>query len=322
MYFPNRTRALAPRCTRWRTRLAVIATAAILVAATSVAARAAAVPLHDHVIVVVMENKSYDQVRTQPFTASLIATGASFTQYYGVTHPSQPSYLALWAGDVLGLTTNTCPAPGSPYMAENLGHACEVAGIGWRAYSENLGTAGSPACSFDGSASSGLYTRKHAPWTNFGNVSQLNGRPFSDFAADVAAGQLPALAFVVPNNCHNSHNSSTVGCGIPDADGWLAANLPAMITAAGSRGLVILTWDEDDSANANHVLTVFSGGLVQPGAVSNRLVTHYTLVRTICAALGLPSFGQSATEAPIDDVWIQPTAGAGRSWGALKTHYR
>ncbi len=285
-------------------------------------ALAAPVPHQDHVIVVVMENKSYDQVRTQPYTATLMAQGATLAQSYGVTHPSQPNYIALWAGDLLGVTVNTCPAPGSPFMAENLGHACESAGLSWRAYSENLAVIGSAACSYDGSASSGLYTRKHDPWTNFGDLDHTRERPYTDLAIDIANGQLPNLVFVIPNNCHNSHNSTTAGCGVPDADAWLAANLPAMRAAVGPHGVVILTWDEDDSASNNHILTVFAGGDVMPGAVSNRTVNHYNLVRTICDALGLTPFAQAATAAPIDDIWMAPTATRDASWGGLKIRYR
>ena len=94
------------------------------------------VPPLEHVIVVIMENKSYDVARVQPYTAGLIKRGVAFTHSFAVTHPSQPNYMALWAGDLLVLD-NTCPAPGTPLHAENLGHACEQAGIEWRAYSDD-----------------------------------------------------------------------------------------------------------------------------------------------------------------------------------------
>src|SRR4029453_4794526 len=103
----------------------------------SVSSPTAVVPPHDHVIVVIMENKSYFQVRTHPYTASLIAAGASFSASYGITHPSQPNYFALWAGSTLGVTTNACPVPGSPFAAENFGHACEAAGLTWGAPAQN-----------------------------------------------------------------------------------------------------------------------------------------------------------------------------------------
>jgi hypothetical protein len=296
--------------------------AALALGFTPPLARAGVVPAHDRVVVVVMENKSYDQVRTQPYTMSLMAGGATFTQAFGVTHPSQPNYFALWAANTLGVTNNNCPAPFSPFSEPNLGTACETAGLTWRAYSENLATAGSTACSFDGSASSGLYTRKHAPWTYFQNLNHANERPYTDLAADLANGTLPNLAFIVPNNCHNSHNSPTVGCTVPDADAWLAANLPPILAALGPRGLLVLTWDEDDNLSNNQILTVFTGPQVTPGSVSNQVFTHYGLVRTICDALGLPAFARSIGEAPASNVWASVVPTHGTTWGRLKAHYR
>lgn len=282
----------------------------------------AAVPALDRVLVVVMENKSFTQVATQPYATTLRSQGATFVNSFGVTHPSQPNYIALWAASTLGVTNNNCPAPGAPFLAENLGHLCEANGVSWRAYSENLATAGSTACSFDGSASSGLYTRKHAPWTQFANLDHTRERPWTDLATDIANQTLPRLAFLVPNNCHNSHNSTTPGCTIADADAWMAANLPGLISALGPRGLLVLTWDEDDNVSGNRVLTVFVGPPVIPGAVSTQTITHYTLVRTICDALGLPPFAGAAGEAPIENVWQAAVPVRNSSWGRVKAMYR
>lgn len=295
--------------------------AAVLLAAAAPAARAAA-PALDHVVVVVMENKSFNQVATQPYTASLRANGVTFTQSFAVAHPSQPNYIALWAGSLLGVTNNNCPPAGSPFSAENLGHAVEAAGKTWKAYSENLAVAGSSACSFDGDAASGLYTRKHEPWTQFSNLNHLNERPYTDLAADLAANNLPHLAFVIPNNCHNSHNSSTLGCSVPDADTWLSLNLPPILNKLGPNGLLVLTWDEDDNVSNNKILTVFAGPRVIPGMTSTQVITHYTLVRTICEALGLTPFAGAAGEQSINNVWATPVPTARSSWGRVKAFYR
>lgn len=280
------------------------------------------VPPHNRVIVVIMENKSYAQVSSQPYTASLMAAGASFTSSFAIGHPSQSNYFALWAGSTLGVTTNTCPAPGTPFTNENLGHACEAAGLKWAAYCENLATAAAGGCSYDGNATSGLYTRKHAPWTNFININHFNERPYPRLAADIAGDSLANLVFVIPNNCHNSHNNTTPLCGVPDADTWLSNNLPPMIAALGSDGVLILTWDEDNDISGNQILTVFVGPRVTPGYVSTQMITHYTVVRTITEMLGLPSFGLAANETPIADIWSGPTAVRSSSWGALKIIYR
>ena len=75
-----------------------------------------------------------------------------------------------------------------------------------------------------------------------------------------------------------------------------------MITAVGSRGLVVLTYDEDDHSTDNHILTVFVGGRAKSGYQSTGTVNHYSVVRTICDALGLAPFANAATASPILDV--------------------
>jgi acid phosphatase len=268
------------------------------------------VPLLDHVIVVIMENHGYEEVRTQPYTAELISHGTICTRSYATSHPSFPNYLALWAGSTLGVTTDECPPASAPWSAENLGHAVEKGGRTWRAYCEDLPSAGWTGCSVDG------YRRKHAPWPDFSNLNHNNERPYSDLASDIANNQLPALAFVVPNNCHDTHD-----CSIATGDAWLAANVPAMLKALGTRGMLILTWDEDDGASGNHVLTVFAGPAVKEGLAYTQTVNHHNVLRTICDALGVPPFGGAANATPIESIWTTPATVAHVSWGRVKTMF-
>jgi len=300
----------------------LVAFAALAVLTATAPAHAQTPPPHDKVVVVIMENKSYDQARVQPYTASLIAGGAIFTNARAVAHPSQPNYFALFAGNSLGISNDNCPPAGAPYPYENLGWACETNGRTWAAYSENLPSAGSTVCSADGSTSTGLYTRKHDPWTYFTNVNHANERPYTDLAAVLAAHALPNLTFIVPNNCHNSHNSSTPGCTIADADAWLATNLPPIIAELGPNGLLILTWDEDDNSASNHILTVVSGPKVIPGSAYDPLAQHYAVTRLISDVLGLPLLGYGQFEAPIDGIWTSVVSTQRSSWGTLKTIYR
>jgi hypothetical protein len=59
----------------------------------------AAVPRPDHIVVVILENKHRSSViRQAPYLNKLAAKGANMTHSYGVTHPSQPNYLALLSG--------------------------------------------------------------------------------------------------------------------------------------------------------------------------------------------------------------------------------
>src|SRR5882757_5332272 len=89
---------------RLRTALAALtpiaALAAPLVVSTPAHA-AAGLPKPDHLVVVIEENHSYSSIigsSSAPYINSLASQGASFTQSFAITHPSEPNYLALYAG--------------------------------------------------------------------------------------------------------------------------------------------------------------------------------------------------------------------------------
>jgi acid phosphatase len=177
--------------------------------------------------------------------ASLIARGTELQNYFAIGHPSQPNYLALWSGSVQNVTNDNCPptnwvSPG--YTTENFGHALEAAGKTWETYAEDLPSVGSTVCS------SGLYLRRHCVWSYWSNLDHVHERPYTDLPFAETFNLLPNLAFVIPNNCDNTHNS---GCTVAFGDTWLANNVPAMINAVGPNGCVIVTWDEAITSSAS-----------------------------------------------------------------------
>jgi hypothetical protein len=303
--------------------LLVPATLATASAAAPAPSTRAAVPSADHVFVVIMENRSLGDVRFQPYTASLMNAYCWFAQSFAMGYPSQPNYFALFSGSTQGITTDACPAFGSPFSTTNLGQAVEAAGKTWRSYSENLAYPGATDCSFDGDAITGLYTRKHSPWSYFTNLDHQNERPYTDLATDLANGTVPNLAFIVPNNCHNSHDlSSDPACSVANADVWLSQNLPPILNQMGPRDLLILTWDEDAHNAGNNVLTVFAGPMVVPHSASINFVNHVTVCRTIADLLGVTPPGNSGNTFPIGGVWDFATAARSQGWGRLKQMYR
>ena len=83
-----------------------------------------------------------------------------------------------------------------------------------------------------------------------------------------------------------------------------------MLQAVGPRGIVVLTWDENDGGGSNQILTTIDGAPVKRGFVSPGAANHYTLLRTICDALGLAAPGLAAGETPITDIWDDAVNGA------------
>ena len=60
-----------------------------------------------HVLIVIEENHGYDQIigsDSAAYINKLAREGALFTNSHGVTHPSQPNYLAIFSGTTQGVT--------------------------------------------------------------------------------------------------------------------------------------------------------------------------------------------------------------------------
>ncbi|MGB9222206.1 alkaline phosphatase family protein [Mycobacterium sp.] len=253
---------------------------------------AAALPSFTHVVIVIEENRSQANIignNATPFINALAAGGAMMAQSFAETHPSEPNYLALFAGNTFGLKKDNCPVDvgAQPNLATEL----LSAGYTFGGYSEDLPSVGSTVCG------AGKYARKHVPWANFSNVPPAVSVPFSAFPTGNYAG-LPTVSFVIPNNDNNMHDGS-----IAAGDAWLNRQLSGYATwARSNNSLLIVTWDEDDGGPHNQIPTVFYGAHVQPGTY-NETINHYNVLSTIEQMYGLPKIGNAAGAAAITDIW-------------------
>ena len=259
-------------------------------APTSAASSTGPVVRPTHTVVVLMENHSYSDVignADAPYINSLAGAGASFTQSFAVTHPSQPNYLALFSGSTQGVTDDSCP---QTFTAPDLGSELRAAGKTFAGYSESLPAPGSTDCT------SGSYARKHAPWTDFSALPASVNLPFTAFPTDYAT--LPTVAFVVPNLDNDMHDGT-----VAQGDQWLQHNLAGYVTwAKAHNSVLVLTWDEDDRSADNQIPTIIVGEHIKPGKYDEH-ITHYGVLRTLEDLYGLPPIGESAKAAPVTDIW-------------------
>ena len=275
-----------------------------------------AVPPHryDHVVIVIEENTSYNEVLGNrvdaPFINELADGGVNFTEFYAINHPSQPNYLHLFSGDNQGIVDDTKPTT-YPWTAPNLGAALIAVGATFAGYSENLPAIGDrDTASVDtviGGVTYKLYRRKHNPWANWqaaaGTVSiPVNQLPFdtnlrfADFPADFT--QLPDVSFVVPNEQNDRHDGT-----IRMADDWLRANLGAYAQWARTHNsLLIITFDEDNFSGPNKIPTVFYGAGLTPGSTNATTWTLHNLLRTLEDMQGAAHSGRAAQVRPITGV--------------------
>lgn len=262
------------------------------------------VPRFAHVLVVVFENQSRPTVIGSPgaptFTA-LARRFADLTRYRAVTHPSLPNYLALVSGSTQGVVDDCtdCVVSG-----RSLADTLEAAGRSWKAYAEGI-----PRTGFLG-ASSGRYAKRHVPFLYFRSVLSSPRRRarvvgFDVLRRDLARGDLPDFALVVPDLCHDAHD-----CPLATADRWFrdfSARILAPGRLAGS-SVVFVIFDEGaflDRAGGGggHVAAIALGPAVRAHASFASQTGHYGLLRTIEDAWGLPRLGRSAAASPIVGIW-------------------
>lgn len=257
-------------------------------------------PVPDHIVIVIFENRAYNQIIGSPEAPHINAlvnssNTALFTQSYAIEYPSQPNYLDLFSGCNQGVTDPSIPQ-GIPFTTPNLARQLLDAGKTFITYSEDL-----PYEGFNGE-SSGYYVRRHNPVTNWigdgpNQVPASVNQPFTAFPSDF--NLLPTVSFVVPNLMNDMHDGS-----IAQGDQWMHDHLSKYIQWAKSHNsLFILTFDEDDHSMNNQIVTIFSGEKIKRGKYS-RKINHYSVLRTIEDIYRLPYACNAATARPITNCWM------------------
>jgi len=220
----------------------------------------AGLPTYDHVVIVIEENKDYEQIvgnADAPYiNLTLRAEGANLTQMFGEEHNSQGNYFWLFSGSNQNVGFNdTIPTPQNnanyPFAASNLGAALSATKLSFRGFSEDLPAIGS-TCEFGTNATGAKsYARKHNPWVSFTNVPnketaiESSNLRFADFPANPGKFEtLPTVAIVVPGLKHDMHDGKPEKS-IPRGDAWLKKNIDGYYQWAKTHNsLLIVTWDE------------------------------------------------------------------------------
>jgi len=257
------------------------------------AAQAAPIlPRYDHVIVIIEENKDYDQIHdpaAAPHIAALAKAYGEATQFWGEVHPSEANYVALLGGDTFGIHDDDafycypglidplCGGSGDKGYPDHTVHAPhlgdQLAAVGrtWKGYYEDLPRPGSMVANYSdvehpsGSPSTALYASKHSGFLNFASVQADPLRAerivsFDQLDADLKADTLPTFALVVPNQCNEMHGLRVSWVG-HDCDGSDQAALirrgDAMIGALVERLQATPAWRS--KANMAIVITFDEG---------------------------------------------------------------
>ena len=280
--------------------------------AAPLAPPAAQVPRFDHVFLFMFENQDYraviGNVRQAPYLNSLRAHGTLLANLFAEEHPSDANYLAIAAGGAFGipLTDPLEIDPRFSIRARNIGDLAGAAHETWRAY---LQSAAGPC----DDTVHGYYWNDDLPFLYFPDVRDrpaycaAHVLPLEAMSADLASARTtPSFAWIAADDC-----SDMEGCGLHKGDQFLAQTLGAVLRSPAwqtQRSLAIITMDEDAYDHQHPpqlvpTLVLGSSG-VRQGYVSHVRYTHYSLLRTIEAALGLGTLTLNDRYAqPLNDVF-------------------
>ena len=254
----------------------------------------------DRVVIVVLENREYSNVMGNseaPFVNRLAHRFSLATRFFGIRHPSLPNYLALIGGSTFGIDSDCTDCS---VDARNLADTLTAAKKTWKTYAEGL-----PGPGFTG-ATAGRYAKKHNPFLYFesvvSNPAQRNRVvPLTELATDLAAGRLPDFALIIPDLCSDMHD-----CPVATGDAWLGrVTKPLLASPELERSVIFVVFDEGESeiGGGGEIAALALGPAVRRGSEHASLVNHYSLLRTIEDAWGLPKLGASVREQPITGIW-------------------
>jgi phosphatidylinositol-3-phosphatase len=260
----------------------------------------------NHVFIVVEENTNYADVignTAMPYLNGLAQQYGLATSYYANTHPSIGNYFMMTIGAIV---TNDDSYTGTVTQDNVIRHLI-AAGKTWKAYAEDIPSAGFLSLDYDDSK----YASRHNPVVYLSDVRNdatqaAHVVPFTQFVTDLAANAFPNYSFIVPNLCDDGHD-----CGGDVVDQWLQVHIDPLIKSAQFQqdGLLIILYDEsgsDDTHGGGQIAWVAVSAKSKPGYQSSTLYQHESTLRLTLKALGLTSFPYAAATAPDMSEFFNP----------------
>lgn len=240
-------------------------------------------------------SQDYDKAAADPNFKWLATQGITLTNYNAVTHPSQPNYAAVVAGDTFGLDNDEFIAVGN--NISTVVDLLDTKGISWGEYQEDQPYPGFQGFNYSVNQVTypNDYVRKHNPLIRFGSVNINQTRlslikNFTNFDADLKAQTLPQWSFITPNMTNDGHDTSVTVAG-NWARNWLTPLLNNSYFMENT--LVLLTFDETETyTTRNVVYTLLLGGAVPQelhGTTDDTFYNHYSAISSVSVNWGLPS---------------------------------
>jgi hypothetical protein len=261
--------------------LTLAATAGTSYGATAGPAGARSVRTLDHVFIIMLENHEADHVigdPNMPYLTSLASEYGVASDYFGVTHTSEPNYIAATSGDTWWVNNDNGWSAGNQYDHTNIVDELSAAHIPWAAYMQAMPSPGYLPDQWPATGGA-LYASKHNPFILYNDIRLDPSRaadikPYTDMAADLNGPNPPRYVWISPDMCSDMHGGVTTAiAGYPDTpcpysnvagdanDEALKAKADAFVETAvrtimsskawTGRSVIFITADESDYDGSN-----------------------------------------------------------------------
>jgi len=261
---------------------------------------------YQHVFIIMMENTGYNSLIGNPHAPWINAaatTDGLATDYHGVTHPSQPNYIAATSGSTNGVVGDGDVTIDVPNIVDQL----ESHGKTWKGYMQSYSLC---VTKLDSACGNQLYERKHNPFVSYHDVQTNPARmanlvDFSQLSADLATNSVPDYVWISPDQCNDMHGRggpASDPCSfaneqqlIATGDAFLNSTVNAITSSQAWTGnsVIFITWDESDFPfgdvsgccdavpGGGHVVTLTISHSNHSARTSNVPYNHYSMLATV-----------------------------------------
>ncbi|KAK9382774.1 putative acid phosphatase [Kockiozyma suomiensis] len=255
-------------------------------------------------VIIWLENTDFEAADTQADMEWLSQYAIKLTNYFSLTHPSEPNYFAAVSGDYMGMNSDDFFR--IPSNVSNVVDLLDTKGISWAEYQEHQPYAGYQGFNYSNQETfANDYVRKHNPLILFDNVVNNSSRienikNFTSFYDDLENESLPQWMFITPNMTNDGHDTN-----IDVSGSWSRSFLEPLLNNSYfmKDTLVLLTFDENENyAIPNRVYALLLGGAVPEklqGTEDSTFYNHYSELATVEANWDLPHLGRGDVDANV-----------------------
>ncbi|KAI0483714.1 phosphoesterase family-domain-containing protein [Xylaria cf. heliscus] len=256
----------------------------------------------DRFVQIFLENEDYAIAAGDPNLAYLGSKGIVLSNYYAITHPSQPNYIVAGGASTHNVIDDSFKRISAD--TETIVDLLEAGQVSWSIYQEDMPYSGFQGTYVNQQNGANDYVRKHNPLVSYDSVGTdvnrlAKTKNFTLFDRDLAADTLPQWMFITPNMTNDGHDTSVTVSG-----NWARSFLEPLLSNKNfnkDRTLIVLTFDESENyLGPNNVFTVLLGNAIpasKVGTTDSTRYNHYSLLKTVEDNWALGDLGQNDVSA-------------------------